>query len=525
MKNNYFATALFIGLFFGIFIGFFGFKYYSKTRLLSDYRNSKIEKLLKLIEKEYVDNVNTDSIIDLTVNNILAQLDPHSVYISKSEIEDTQNLMKGSFVGIGINYYMLNDTLAIVKPLEGGPSAKAGLRAGDRILAVNGSSIIDGSFSNDSIVALLKGQRNSSLTMKIFRKKTKETFDVELKRDEVPIKSVDAALKINDTLGYIKINRFAESTYSEFEKSLKSLTNENIRSLVLDLRDNTGGYMEPAIKIANQFLEKNDTIVKTINKQGNVKITIASSKGLFTNGKLFVLINENTASASEIIAGAIQDNDRGVIIGKRSFGKGLVQREMTLGDGSAVRLTVARYFTPSGRSIQKPYNEYRNKYSEELSQRFANGEIYNKDKRYIADSLKFTTKKGKTVYGGGGIVPDIYVESFSKHGEDAIQLLMKTSLVSYYVFEQIEKERWGLETKKYKEIAELIYGNSKYFKELKVYLKQSGLTFNLDRHKERILFFLTAEYINQLFSEKEYYSWILTQDPMIEKVLKPNARL
>lgn len=520
MNRNYFAPTLFVGLFLGIFIGFFGFKYYSKIQAKSNLRNTKIEKLLKLIEKEYVDNVNTDSIIDLTVNNILSQLDPHSTYISKSEIEDTQNLMKGSFVGIGINYYMLNDTLAIVKPLEGGPSAKAGLKAGDRILQVNGNSIADGSFSNDSIVALLKGQRNSSVSMKIFRKKNKETFDVHLKRDEVPIKSVDAGLKINDSLGYIKINRFSETTYTEFEQSLKALTKEQINSLVLDLRDNTGGYVEPAVKIANQFLDKNDTIVKTINKQGNAKITIASSKGLFTQGKLYILINENTASASEIIAGAIQDNDRGTIIGRRSYGKGLVQREMTLGDGSAVRLTVARYFTPSGRSIQKPYKEYNNKYSAELSQRFVHGELYDTDKRYIDDSLKFKTKKGKIVYGGGGIVPDIYVESFTKHGEDAIQLLMKTSLVSYYVFEQIEKERAYLEKKKYLEIAELIYKNSKYFNELKVYLKESGLTFNLDKHKDRILFYLAAEYINQLFSDKEYYSWMLTQDQMIDKVVK-----
>src|SRR5690606_24982940 len=287
---------------------------------------------------------------------------------------------------------------------------------------------------------------------------------------------------------------------------------------VLDLRENGGGYMEPAIQIADDFLKTNEVIVKTVNKKGNVKITKASNKGLFTDKKLYVLINENSASASEIIAGAVQDNDRGIIVGRRSYGKGLVQREMYLGDGSAVRLTTARYYTPSGRSIQKPYTNGLDEYNSDLSNRFKSGELYSKDSIHLADSLKFKTTGGRIVFGGGGIVPDVFVPLKNKHGEDAIQLLMKTSLVSYYVFEEIEKERAALEQLTATELSEKIYNDPKYFNDLKAHLKASGLTFNLDRHKKNIIFYLVAEYVHQLYDDNAYYHWIIQQDPMIVKI-------
>lgn len=521
MKNKYLWPVVIAGsMAVGIVVGGFSYRYFAPNSSSYNSGRIKLEKLLDLIEQEYVDNVNTDSIIDLTVNNILAQLDPHSTYISKSEFDDVQDVMKGSFVGIGINYYMMNDTLAVVKPLEGGPSDKAGLKAGDRIMSVNGIQLYNKNISNDSVVDLLKGTNGSSLAMKIYRKKENRFFDVKLNRGEVPLKSVDTSIKINDTLGYIKISRFSETTFSEFKNALASLNKNSIRSLVLDLRENGGGYMEPAIQIADEFLAKGDVIVKTVNKKGNVKITMASSNGGFTTGTLYVLINENSASASEIVAGAIQDNDRGVIVGRRSYGKGLVQREMYLGDGSAVRLTTARYYTPSGRSIQKPYMDGFENYSNELNTRFKSGELYERDSIHLADSLQFKTKKGRIVYGGGGIVPDVFVPIPTKHGEDAIQLLMKTSLVSYYVFEQIEKERLLLEKMDYKKLSQTIYNNPKYFNNLKIHLKNSGLTFNLDRHKNRMMYFLVAEYIHQLYTDKEYYLWLLTEDPMIDKVIQ-----
>lgn len=519
MKNKYLWPVVVAGsMAVGIVVGGVSYRYFSPNSSSYNSGRVKLEKLLDLIEQEYVDNVNTDSIIDLTVNNILSQLDPHSTYITKSDLEDVQDVMKGSFVGIGINYYMLNDTLAIVKPLDGGPSFKSGLKAGDRILSVNGNKLYGKNISNDSIVNLLKGNNGSSLSMEIFRKNTNKIFKVNVERGDVPIKSVDVAVKLNDTLGYIKVSRFSELTYTEFKSSLDQLKKLNVKSLILDLRENGGGYMEPAIKIADEFLSKDEVIVKTVNKKGNVKITMASSNGAFTEGSLYVFINENSASASEIVAGAIQDNDRGVIVGRRSYGKGLVQREMYLGDGSAVRLTTARYYTPSGRSIQKPYYNGFEQYSNELNSRFKSGELYERDSIHLADSLQFKTKKGRIVYGGGGIVPDVFVSVPSKNGEDAIQLLMKTSLVSYYVFEQIEKERVSLESLSYQQLADFIYSNPKYFDRLKKHLKASGLTFNLDRHKDRMMYYLVAEYIHQLYTDNEYYLWLLTQDPMIIKL-------
>lgn len=518
-KRNYLwpllvAVSLAVGVVVGGYLG-------GKGTPFSVKENSgriKLNKLIDLIEHEYVDNVNTDSIIDRTVNNILSQLDPHSTYISRSEFEDVQNAMKGSFVGIGINYYVLNDTLAVVKPLWGGPSAEAGIKSGDRILYADKVQLFDQGLSNDSIVNLLRGADGSKAFLKVYRKSTGKIFDVQITRGEVPLKSVDAAIKIDDQRGYIKINRFSETTYDEFKTGLEALLNEGISELILDLRENGGGYMEPAIQIADDFLRKDNVIVKTVNKKGNVRITKASNKGLFVNQPLYVLINENSASASEIIAGAVQDNDRGLIVGRRSYGKGLVQREMYLGDGSAVRLTTARYYTPSGRSIQKPYMDGLDEYNNDLNNRFKSGELYSKDSIHLADSLKFKTVGGRIVFGGGGIVPDVFVPLKNKHGEDAIQLLMKTSLVSYYVFEEIEKERAVLEQFSPEELATYIYDDPKYFNDLKTHLKVSGLTFNLDRHKKNIMFYLVGEYIHQLYDEDAYYHWILQQDQMIQKI-------
>ena len=518
-KKNYLWPLITMGsLAAGIVLGGFFTKNGAPFSVKDDKGRVKLNKLIDLIEQEYVDNVNTDSIIDMTVNNILAQLDPHSIYISKSEFDEVQNVMKGSFVGIGINYHIMNDTLAIVKPLPGGPSDKAGLKAGDRILYAEKVQLYNQGLSNDSIINLLKGNAGSKALLKVYRKSTNKFFDVTITRGEVPLKSVDVAIKVNDHTGYIKINRFAETTYTEFKAGLESLLKQGIDELVLDLRENGGGYMEPAIQIADDFLAGNEVIVKTVNKKGNVKITKASNKGLFTDKKLYVLINENSASASEIIAGAIQDNDRGTIVGRRSYGKGLVQREMYLGDGSAVRLTTARYYTPSGRSIQKPYEEGLDEYNSDLSNRFKSGELYSKDSIHLADSLKFKTTGGRTVYGGGGIVPDVFVPLKNKHGEDAIQLLMKTSLVSYYVFEEIESERAFLQRLTPKQLADRIYKDSKYFNDLKAHLKASGLTFNLDRHKQNIMFYLVAEYVHQLYDDNAYYNWILQQDNMIQKI-------
>ncbi len=518
-KPNYLWPLVVAGtLALGVILGGFIERKTSPSNLFNSKARTKINKLIDLIEQEYVDNIDTDSIIDLTMNTILEQLDPHSVYIAKSEMEEVEQSMKGSFVGIGINYNSFNDTLAVIKSIPGGPSAKAGIQAGDRLLYAGKQQLFGQHLSNDSVVNILRGETNSKVQLQVYRKKTNQVLNINVIRGEIPLKSVDVAIKLNDTLGYIKVNRFAETTFTEFKEGLNKLQRQGTKALIVDLRDNGGGYMEPAIQMADEFLPKGDIIVKTVNKKGSTTVNKATDKGSFEKGKLFILINENTASASEIIAGAIQDNDRGAIIGRRSYGKGLVQREMYLGDGSAVRLTTARYYTPSGRSIQKPYNNYED-YNAEVAHRFESGELYERDSIHLADSLQFKTKAGRIVYGGGGIVPDKFVPLKSKHGEDAIQLLMKTGLVSYFVFEQIDKERLALERLDVNELSKRILTQPKYYNDLKQHLIANGLSFNLDRHKKNILFYLVAEYINQLKTDDDYYDWILQEDLMIKKVL------
>lgn len=510
----FFTAILFIGFISG---RFFENKHYFATDSISN-GQVKIDNLLQLISREYVDKVHTDSVVDVAIQTILNQLDPYSVYIPIAETEQEKESLTGIFVGIGVNYNYFNDTLAVITSIENSPAFKAGIRAGDRILFADHHQLFNKVLSNDSLSSIIKGRINSKITLKVYRKTTKELLTLNVVRQEIPLKSVDVALKLNDTLGYIKINRFSETTSKEFKKNLAALLSNETKSLVLDLRDNIGGYIQPAIEIADIFLTSGDLIVKTVNKQGKTMFSKATSSGEFKNGSLTVLINENTASASEIIAGAIQDNDRGTIVGRRSYGKGLVQQEMNLGDGSSVRLTTARYYTPSGRSIQKPYKSYKT-YASDISKRFETGELYSKDSIRLADSLQFKTKKGRIVYGGGGIVPDIFISSKARKGQDAIELLMKTSLVSYFVFEQIDKNRLYLEQLTVTGLIEEIFYKAVYYQQLKEHLIKNGLTFNLDRHKKTIMFYLVAEYLHQLKSEQDYFYWLLKEDVMITTLL------
>ena len=417
IKSVYFPILIFSFLALGIYIGkFLDFPVDTASISKNNHKN-KLNKLIDFINNEYVDNVNTDSIVDTTVDNILAKLDPHSVYIPSNEQEIEAQNMKGDFVGIGVNFYMYNDTVAIIKPIENGPAEKAGLLAGDRILYANKFKLFGKKISNDTLFSKLKGIENSLVELTVYRKNSLKTLKINVKRQVVPIKSVDVALLLNPTTGYIKINRFAETTYDEFKSGLDKLQKQGAKSLVIDLRDNGGGFLEIASEIADELLKDKQLIVFTKNKKGRIDKTFATDKGSFETGKVFVLINENSASASEILAGAIQDNDRGTIVGRRSFGKGLVQREMDFDDGSAVRLTIARYYTPTGRSIQKPYNKGKEEYFKDFDKRFASGELYKKDSIKVNDSLKFKTPKGKIVFGGGGIVPDIFVPLEGKHGD------------------------------------------------------------------------------------------------------------
>jgi carboxyl-terminal processing protease len=491
------------------------------TLLAKNYSKTKLNKLIDFINNEYVDSVNTDSIVNLTVDNILSKLDPHSVYIPPSEQAEVAESMRGDFVGVGINFYMYKDSVAIIKPVENGPSAKAGIKSGDRILYAGKTKLYGRKLPSDSLFSKLKGIKGSEIELTVFRKSEQKKLKFKIKRDVIPLKSVDASLMLDNETGYIKINRFAETTYDEFKAGLTRLKQRGIQSLVIDLRDNGGGYMEEAVAIADEFLKDKQLIVFTKNKNGTTEKTYATKNGSFESGKVTVLINENSASASEILAGAIQDNDRGTIVGRRSFGKGLVQREMDFNDGSAVRLTVARYYTPTGRSIQKPYAKGTEEYYKESEARIKSGELYAKDSIKVADSLKFKTPKGKIVYGGGGIVPDVFVPMEAEHGNENVAYLLQTGVVGHFVFEELDKNRNAFAGLHFNQFLAKMKKSDAYFKKFKNYIFMTGLDLKLDKTKTLVNRYITAEFARQLYGELYYYDVILKEDAMIKTVLSP----
>jgi carboxyl-terminal processing protease len=504
----------------GIFIGSLSNASQTQGFLIKKNTKEKLNKLIDFIDSEYVDDVNTDSIVSLTVDNILAHLDPHSVYIPPSEQAGIAETMKGDFVGIGVNFYMYNDSVAVINPVKNGPSAKAGIKAGDRILYANKTRLFGRKLPNDSLFATLKGEAGSKIELMVYRKSERRKIKLTIKRDVIPLKSVDVALLLNKTTGYIKINRFAETTFDEFKTGLTNLKKQGIKSLVIDVRDNGGGYMEKAIAIADEFLKDKQLIVFTKSKNGVIEKTFATKQGSFEIGNVYVLINENSASASEILAGAIQDNDRGTIVGRRSFGKGLVQREMDFNDGSAVRLTIARYYTPTGRSIQKPYSKGNDAYFKESDSRFLHGELYKKDSIKVVDSLKFKTPKGKVVYGGGGIVPDVFVPLEAEHGAENVSYLLQSGIVGHFVFEQLDQNRNMFGKLTFDQFKKKVNGDDSYFNAFQKYLSENGLDVNLSNYKKLVKRYVNAEFARQLYGDKYYYEMVLKEDAMVMAVLK-----
>ena len=519
-KDIYLPILLFSCVALGIIIG--GMLNFPERNISKqNARKVKLERLIDFINTEYVDEVNSDSIVDLTVNSILANLDPHSVYIPPSEQSSEAEIMKGDFVGIGVNFFMYNDTVTVLKPLANGPAAKAGIKAGDRILYADKSKLFGRKLPTDSLFRKLKGEEGSSVLLTIYRKSANKKLKIPVVREVVPIKSVDVYLMLNKTTGYIKINRFSENTYDEFRVGLEELKKQGMITLAIDLRENGGGYLEKAVEVADELLKDKELIVFTKNRKGKITKTFATGEGIFETGRVYILIDENSASASEILAGAIQDNDRGTIVGRRSFGKGLVQREMDFDDGSAVRLTTSRYYTPSGRSIQKPYVKGEGeKYSHDFETRFESGELYSKHKMKIADSLKFKTKKGRIVYGGGGIVPDIFVPLEVKKGEESLAYILSSGLVSHFVFEQLDKNRADFKGLKYNDIVTKIQQDELHVSKFESYLKNSGLDMTLSNNKALVQKFISAEFAKQLLGENQYHQILLKDDEMLKAVLR-----
>lgn len=404
-------------------------------------RNDKIGNILSIIEAKYVDTVDRQAIVEDAIPYILTKLDPHSVYIPARDLQRMNEPLQGNFEGIGVSFNMLTDTVLIISTIPGGPSEKVGVMPGDKIIYVGDSLVAGQNIPDQGIISLLKGPRGTEVTIKILRKGEDSLLPFTIKRDKIPIISVDVAYMVNETTGYIKISRFSMTTYQEFMEGLLKLKDLGMTKLILDLRGNVGGVMDPATMIADEFLDEGKLIVYTEGRASPRQDIYASANGNFLEGELVVLQDELSASASEILSGAIQDNDRGTIIGRRSFGKGLVQEPMAFNDGSAMRLTIARYYTPTGRSIQKSYSNGSDDYYDELHDRFIHGEAWEADSIHFADSLKYMTPGGKVVFGGGGIMPDLFIPADTSGGSAYFNRVRALSLIYRFALKYSDDNR------------------------------------------------------------------------------------
>lgn len=406
--------------------------------------SDKLDQVMALIDRNYVDTIQEEKLVDEVLQDMLQKLDPHSYYISAAELRAAQEPLEGSFMGIGVEFAIQRDTIVVITPVEGGPSAKLGIRAGDRIVSADSKPLAGVHVANEDVMKALRGPEGSKVTVGILRGRDKP-FDVEVERGEIPINSVAAALLDKDGTGYIKLSRFARTTEDEFIKASENLLAQGMKRMVLDLRGNGGGYLNAAIGICDQFLPAGSQILYTQGRVSPRKDFIAGAGGLLVDMPLAVLIDEGSASASEIVSGAIQDNDRGLIVGRRSFGKGLVQEHVELEDHSAVRITTARYYTPSGRSIQRPYGQGVD-YDEDMSNRFDHGEQFNADSIQLDSTKKFTTLKGRTVFGGGGIMPDLFVPADTSDRSAYLSELFFSGAINQYAFDVADRQRERLKS-------------------------------------------------------------------------------
>jgi len=416
-------------------------------------RADKLGRILDVIEAKYVDTVNREQLVEAAIPVMLHKLDPHSVYIPARDLQAMNEPLQGNFEGIGVSFNKLTDTVFIISTIPGGPSEKVGIMAGDKIIFVGDSLVAGKGIPDERIIGMLKGPRGTEVNVRVLRKGYDELIPFTIKRDKIPIYSVDASYMIDNETGFIKINRFSLTTYDEFSEAMMKLKKMGMSKLILDLRENVGGVMEPAIQIADEFLDEGKLIVYTEGRASPREEMRASSRGMFLTGDLVILVDEFSASASEILAGAIQDNDRGTIIGRRTFGKGLVQEPVMFTDGSAMRLTIARYYTPTGRSIQKPYENGYEEYYTDLNERFSRGEQWDADSIHLADSLKYITPGGNIVYGGGGIMPDLFIPADTTGVSRYFMRVRAASLIVKYSLRYTDEYRNVM--KKYTRAADL----------------------------------------------------------------------
>jgi carboxyl-terminal processing protease len=486
--------------------------------------NDKLNQVINYIKSDYVDTIQEKTIVEETINEILQNLDPHSYYIPGKKFNQVNDPLEGNFEGIGIEFRIQEDTVIVVRALGGGPSEQLGIAAGDRIVKVEGEDITGTSINNQKVVKLLKGPKGSIVNVNIKRSGNKELLDFSIQRDEIPLYSVEASYMITDEIGYVKIVRFARSTYDEFVEAVDNLQRNGMKELVLDLRNNGGGFLQSATKIADEFLKDGELIVYTEGKSRKRKNFYATGNGDLENTEVAILINENSASASEILAGALQDNDLGFIVGRRSFGKGLVQEGVQWPDGSAMRLTVARYYTPTGRSIQKPYDEGLDVYNSESYERYTNGELLSLDSIDLPDSLKYYTDEGKVLYGGGGILPDHFVPLDTSNTSIYFGKLNYQGIFYRFGFQYVDQNREEL-LEKYSEenfMADFQM-DEKLVQDLFDFATDKGIEFNKEGADESLGLIknrVKATIARNLFGSDLFYKIVNQEDKVVKKSIE-----
>lgn len=489
---------------------------------------NKFGQAIYYINQYYLDTVNNDKLIENAIREALSQLDPHSSYVSSDEVKAMNEPLEGNFEGVGIEFSIIRDTLTVVNPVSGGPSERVGIRAGDKIVAVNGEVIASTGVTNDKVFKYLRGPKGSKVMLKVIRRGVPVFLDFEVERDRIPINSIDAVYEPAKGIVYIKLSRFAATTRSEIMTALATLNIENPKGVILDLRGNSGGYLGTAFEISNMFLDKGQTIVYTEGRRIPKMVERANGEGIFKNEKLAVLIDEGSASASEIVAGAIQDWDRGVVLGRRSFGKGLVQQKLPLPDGSQLVLTIARYHTPSGRVIQSPYEQgSADKYYKAIYARYSNGEFFSKDSIHFPDSLKYKTLlKGRTVYGGGGIMPDIFIPADTTGYSDYYGSIVRRGILLDYMNDITDSgmDEWKRNFGTFEIFMSQYDSDNKIFDGLISYAETKGLApvqDQIERSSKEIKLYMKAIAARRLFGQNAYYMVVNSSgDPVFERALK-----
>lgn len=527
IKNTKFQIKLPIILAIGIAAGILiGATFASPDNTTANFMKGvmKFREVMSLIDRSYVDKINSDEMVETAVTKMLEELDPHTVYVSAKDVELSNSDLKKDFEGVGIEFNIFRDTIVVLAPLSGGPSEKVGLMAGDKIIEVDNEVVAGVGISNRGVIDRLRGKKGTEVDVKIKRQRNKDLLEFTIIRDKIPQYSVDAGYMVDDEIGYIKVNRFSETTYDEFREKLANLVDQGMKKLIVDLQGNPGGYMDRAVNMADEMIAENAMIVSQEGKEPRANAEYrAYRKGLFEQGPIIVLINEGSASGSEIVAGAIQDNDRGLIVGRRSFGKGLVQSMFRLSDGSELRLTISRYYTPSGRSIQKPYVNGLSDYQNDFHQRVEHGELFHADSIKFNDSLKYQTVKGRTVYGGGGIMPDYFIPLDTSADSQYYIKLRNNNVLREYALEYFQKNKTRLEKMSFDEYHTKFKINDNMVKEMVSMGDKLGVPYDEEGfQKSEIIIkaIVKATIARNVWGREAYYPVINEINEIYQEALK-----